>query len=241
VNLLRQHPMGGMNPMVFGVMEDNRRRRKRLSKILEGRGFRVRHIRDADEAVELAEAREVESFLLDIHMGKRRAQEGLDALERIKEADQSIFVAMYSAYPQSHRVMAENLEADCFVEKTADEEGDVARVLEKLEERTSSTQFALPALQQLRIPMGAALETDKNVVAFRQLIKNDAESARFRDQYVGFVNGELVGNSRDQSELLRDLREQYPDTPRFVARVTRRMAHLPTPLGVRPYIHLNEE
>src|SRR5689334_17133129 len=81
-------------------------------------GFKVQTIGSADEAIHLAEGKNLYNYILDLHMGEDREQEGLDALERLKSIDENIQVAILSGYPEVYRRRAKRLRADIFRTKS---------------------------------------------------------------------------------------------------------------------------
>jgi len=56
---------------------------------------------------------------------------------------------------------------------------------------------------------------DKNREAFGRLVENRELFEQHFHYYVGFVNGELVGESKERSELLSFLRSKFPSEQKF--------------------------
>ncbi|MDZ8222548.1 response regulator [Nostoc sp. ChiVER01] len=116
------------------IMEDNPTTRETIKQVMEEEfDWRVHVVNNKDEVVELAQKKYAGFYILDIHMGKDKPEEGLDALEEIKEIDKNVFVSIFSGYP-SKRVQekASKLDADEFRPKSPDLKKDIRFIASKM-------------------------------------------------------------------------------------------------------------
>ncbi|MCG8368809.1 MAG: response regulator [Pseudanabaenales cyanobacterium] len=84
-----------------------------------------------DEAISLWE-KGYHIYILDISMGNDRAQEGLDALERLKKKDSDNIVAILSANLENHRGSYALKRADIVQRKTSDRRRDIEEIILKM-------------------------------------------------------------------------------------------------------------
>src|ERR1051325_4899049 len=81
-----------------GVLEDDPETRNSISAKLRRIGVSPVEGEGEDHAVDLAQHRGVRFFIVDVNLGQSRAQEGLDALERLKKLEKDVKVAVYTNY-----------------------------------------------------------------------------------------------------------------------------------------------
>lgn len=76
--------------------------------------------------------------------------------------------------------------------------------------------------------------SDANIAAYRRMKADPAWLNRHLGHYVVFVDGELVGTSKDRKSLLEEGRQEFPDRPRFFTKVEadEPMVHIPSPFFV---------
>jgi ActR/RegA family two-component response regulator len=118
------------------VMEDDATAQSVIKQVMESLSWQVRIVENRQDAVTLARQKYAGFYILDINMGRDRTQEGLDALEQIKEIDRQIFVSIFSGYPSPQvETMASNLEADEFRPKSADLKKDIQAIARKMLQR----------------------------------------------------------------------------------------------------------
>jgi ActR/RegA family two-component response regulator len=211
---------GAVNEIV--LMEDGDVRKK-IAAAFESRGCRVRHIPSGDDAIQLAESGMGQFFILDIHMGEGRKNEGLNTLEIIKSIDKDIFVAIYTAYPSWYEDQAKKLDADIVVQKSRDVERDIDAIARKM------LPHALRVAGKRRKEKGDAKsapddpeyseEFQINYKAYKKLLDDEGWVAENLNYYVAFVDGEPVGREMDRNRLLQWLVADYPDKFKFYALV----------------------
>lgn len=115
------------------VLENNDATRAAIKSSLAALGFKAHFVRTGPEAIELAEKHKAKHFILDIHLGSERSQEGLDTLEILKSIDETLFVSVLSAYPNRYRDMAMRLDANVFQSKSARIEEDMESIINSLD------------------------------------------------------------------------------------------------------------
>lgn len=114
------------------IMEDSFRTQETIKEVMEKKlNWKVTVINNQKEAVSLADKKIHSFYILDVNMGKDREQEGLDALEKIKDVDQQAFVTVFSAYP-NFKKKAANLNSNWFEEKGARIEKGVCNIATKM-------------------------------------------------------------------------------------------------------------
>jgi len=83
---------------VIVLMEDDESCAQDIVETIKRCGFIARQVKSKEDAVRLAKEEKQRNFIFDMHMGKDRDHEGLDALEIIKEYDRKAFVGILSGY-----------------------------------------------------------------------------------------------------------------------------------------------
>jgi two-component system chemotaxis response regulator CheY len=84
------------------VVDDSEFMRRVLRNILEGGGHRVVEARNADEALRMFQNESVDIVTMDIVMPET---DGIEAVKRLKEADEDIRIIMISALGHQKTVM----------------------------------------------------------------------------------------------------------------------------------------
>ncbi len=113
------------------VMEDRVTTQEAIKEILEREfNLQVKIVDSKEDAIDHAEKnRKIQCYLLDVHMGNDRQQEGIDALEEIKAINEKSFVSIFTGYPsQKIQRMASRLGADSYREKSFDLENDIREI-----------------------------------------------------------------------------------------------------------------
>ncbi|MGR3278551.1 response regulator [Acaryochloris marina NIES-2412] len=101
---------------VVVIMEDSTVTYDAIKNILYNKlGWEVIKCSNQDEVVALAKSKKVNFFILDSWVNENK-QEGLDALERVKQVNKQAYVAIYSAH-SFIKDQAYNLKCNLFVKK----------------------------------------------------------------------------------------------------------------------------
>jgi DNA-binding NarL/FixJ family response regulator len=196
------------------VMEDDNSIRQYVVDALKLIGIRARTVSDAKEAVDIAKKKLCHYYILDVNMGRRKSEEGLDALEKIKKFDPNSFVAVYSNHKDKLQ-KAIRLGADVSKEKSESQIKDMTSIV---------LQMMAPCLATrpedlIRSILGQKPQnesngddqpvSDKNIEAYKAYILNPEWVNDHEGKYVAFVNGKLIGEGDDRASLLQRMREQY--------------------------------
>jgi DNA-binding NarL/FixJ family response regulator len=210
---------------VVVVMEDDARTSGYIIEALQIMGVTPCTVSSADEAVALARDENARCFILDASMGgEERAQEGLEALTRIKRLDASISVAVYS----NHNRLLELAKrfADVTQPKSGDHLSDIASILERLIAPHFKGMVAriLAASGHISEPpqrprLRASGEADVNKSRYRELRADSAWLKKHRGRYVAFIDGELRDADTDRQKLLGRVRREYAGRPIFFTEV----------------------
>lgn len=154
------------------VMEDDSETRHLIHRVFKEMGFtEVIFVDSTDAVVELAVAGKLQNFILDIHMGDKRPQEGLDALEILKDIDSDIFVAILSGHPSVDRRRAERLKVNIFQSKSSNLELDIKLIVNVMLHHLQSKlenimQMELQAIAPYISPVSTA-KVDKKIISIR--------------------------------------------------------------------------
>jgi CheY-like chemotaxis protein len=199
-------------------MEDEEYTANFIGETLESFGCNeIFYFSNKEEAVEAATNGQVRNFILDIHMGKKRHQEGIDSLEEIKATDSSIFVAILSAYDGNHRKMAERLNVDFFQSKTEDRSKDIKNILVKMLESIDSK------IQTVRLDLIESNEQnapdDINVCNFNELKKDKHWLEKNLGLFIALNEGKIIALEEDRDLLLKRVREIMPKRKIFISEV----------------------
>jgi response regulator RpfG family c-di-GMP phosphodiesterase len=218
------------------LMEDSIITQQSVKDILEKEyGWKVKVVDRKDDAIFYAEKQHTIFFILDVHMGVYREQEGLDALEEIKSINENAFTCIFSAKKDSEK-LARRLKVDFFLEKTRDIEKDVKilvteilkyqikcldlitqskhSILEKID--VSSKVDATDTLEKTK---QLNPDADPNISSYNRLAETPEWADRLKGRYVAFVEGNYVDNDVDREKLLSRLSDKYPGNPRFIKRI----------------------
>ena len=102
------------------ILEDMFLIREEIKQFIENElGWQAIIVDNRSEAVKICEADEAEFYILDIYLGTKRHQEGIDTAEQIKSIDENIFVSIFSGVPnlEPHKKMAKRIGVNYFEEK----------------------------------------------------------------------------------------------------------------------------
>jgi DNA-binding NtrC family response regulator len=113
------------------VLDDRGNIRDIINEIISKElGWKVIIIENREDAVKLCQEKKAVFYILDVHLGPKRPQEGFDAADEIKVIDPNIFVCIFSGVPnvEQYRKMAENIDVNYFQEKGNVVREDVLRI-----------------------------------------------------------------------------------------------------------------
>lgn len=220
------------------IMEDDRDTYKSISRILNSVGFKVKTVKNAEEAFKNAVNGKSKRYILDINMGNGREQEGLNALEEIKGYNKNIFVSLLSGYPDYYKKMAKKLKADYFQEKTSNPEKDVCLIINEMityDEKILKRHIA-SVRTSIDLVIGNPRSTlrDENIIAYKALRLNKSWLFEHNGYYLAFAHGNLVEKNKTRGKLLEQARRNYPNQRLFIIKVTEEeeIIDLVTPLEV---------
>jgi CheY-like chemotaxis protein len=208
------------------VMEDDPRTEAYIVEALKTIGLKPHTVESAEEAVALAKKEKARCFILDANMGdEERAQEGLEALTRIKKYDKSISVAMYSNHVGLLK-KARRL-ADVTRPKSGDHLTDIVNIV---------SQLAAPHLKGLvdklwgtvghqsdspdkqRVPWEPS-DSDINKQKYQELRANPDWLKSHLGYSVAIIDGNLEDEDTDRKELLKRVRKGYSGKSVFFTEV----------------------
>ena len=136
------------------VMDDGVTAQETIIEILEREfDLHVKLVNSKEEAIDIAEQhQEIQGYILDVHMGNDRQQEGLHALEEIKAINEKSFVSILTGHPTlAIQRMALRLGADLYREKSTDLENDIRYIGSQIKKRhRDSLQEHLQTIDRLR-------------------------------------------------------------------------------------------
>lgn len=142
----------------IGIMENDYETRIFIKDVIKKLGGKVYEIDRVEEVVRLAQDQNLRAFILDIHMGDGREQEGLDALEILKKIDASIFVAILSAYPERFKQLALKANVNVFQSKSGNSMFDVYPIINKmLHQAKEEIDEAINNLDEYRTEFGPTM------------------------------------------------------------------------------------
>ena len=224
------------------VMEDRATTQEAIKEILEREfNLQVKIVDSKEEAIGIAEKnQEIQCYLLDFHIGNDRQQEGIDALEVIKELNKKSFVVVLTGHPsQEIQRMASRLGADLYREQSFDLENDIREIgLQIKQRRHNLLQEQLQKIDRLRENVINELEKinrldklydssstsllfkDVNIGAYETLKLNKEWFAIYKGKYIAFIDGKLIASNEQEQKLLKQLKaEKYQDKPIFFTKV----------------------
>jgi ActR/RegA family two-component response regulator len=159
------------------VMEDDATAQSVIKQVMESLSWQVRIVDNRQDAVALARQKYAGFYILDINMGRDRTQEGLDALEQIKEIDRQIFVSIFSGYPSPQaETMASNLEADEFRSKSSDLKKDIQAIARKMLQRRHQRAVEIKEEVEDQLKAIDAQVTDPTPIDFLSELDQAADS-----------------------------------------------------------------
>ncbi len=232
------------------VMEDSEATQETIIEILEREfNLHVKIVDSKEEVIGIAEKhQEIQCYLLDVHMGNDRQQEGIDALEEIKAINEKSFVSIFTGHPsQEIQKMASKLGADLYREKSTDLENDIRDIGLQIKKRHGDLlQEQLETIDRLRNDIINELEQlddspfellyfgDLNIAAYEKLKLDEKWLAEYKGKYVAFMDGRQLSDSdEDKQKLLEKLKTmQKEDKPIFFTKVEEnpRIIELPSSL-----------
>lgn len=224
------------------VMEDRITTQEAIKEILEREfNLQVKIVDSKEDAIDYAEKnRKIQCYLLDIHMGDDRQQEGIDALEEIKAINEKSFVSIFTGHPsQEIQRMASRLGADSYREKSFDLENDIREIGSQIKKHYRDLlQQQLQTINRLREDAINELEKinkldkvydssstsllfkDVNIDAYEKLKLNKEWFATYQGKYIVFIDGKLIASDKDEQKLLEQLKaDKYQDKLIFFTKV----------------------
>lgn len=201
------------------LLEDKLITQQNVKMILEEEyGWKVKVVDKKEDVVSYAEKQHAFFFILDIHLGASREQEGLDALEEIKKINQNAFTCVFSARKDCKK-LAERLRADFFLEKSQNTEQDIRTLASEI------LKFQIKCLDMIKQAKLSKIKDieiyDKNISSYKKLIQVPEWIDRVSGNYVAFVDGRCVDKDLERGKLVSRIREKYFDKPRFIKKVVK--------------------
>ncbi len=195
------------------VMEDSEIAQEAIRKVMEDEfDFKVKIADSKEKAIYFAEHQELQYYILDVHMGNNRQQEGIDALEEIKTLNEKSFVSILTGYPSPGiQNMASRLGADLYREKSFDLENDIREIASKIKKRNRELlKEKLQIIEQLRKEIIDEIKKlddvphpdDPNIATYEKLKLEEEWFSEYQGKYVAFINGVLIDSSEDKQKLL---------------------------------------
>lgn len=208
-------------------------------KVLTRLGFKkVYAVDSAHKVIELRKKNGLQNFILDIHMGDDREEEGLDALEKLKKGDDDVFVGMLSNHSDAYERKAKRLKADAFIPKTYDPRADICNVVSDMFEKDDLIGSAVVLKKLINCGLKAfqsgagggeqkqgalngthQVELDKNYVAYQKFVADPAWVRQHRNSYVAIVDGKIISAGRDKNDVLERARKNSKGRAVFFTRV----------------------
>jgi CheY-like chemotaxis protein len=196
------------------IMEDSKPMRDVIQEVIEGIGWQTKFVNNRTEAVQLVKNKEAAYFILDNWIDKNK-QEGFDTLEVIRELDRQVFVTILTGHPDpKNKKLAERLKANLYKEKSpVDYRQDIKEIALEI------LKYKKEIVNKVIDNQVAKLEGDPNIIAYETAKQDPQWLEKYQGRYVAFVNGKLVDSDTNESEILKRIREKYPDKPRFFRQV----------------------
>jgi len=226
----------------IGVMEDDIKTQRLIIKSVKRLGFKPVSIKSADDAVKKAKKGKLQFYILDINMGEKRSEEGLTALERLKEINENIVVGILTAYTVQYKQMAYQLHVDVFREKTSNQDQDVGVIMRGffLHERTcydnkiKAVDRDLGLIEHDLPNEEERIVKDVNYRAYQGFRSDPEWLDQYGDYYVAFVGGKLVDKDMDRFNLISRVRRTYPTTAVFFTKVEKyeTIIDIPSPFSI---------
>jgi DNA-binding NarL/FixJ family response regulator len=208
------------------VMEDSEEVQNAIKAVLEGKlELHLNMVKNKEEAVEMLEKHQADCFIFDNWVGYK--QEGLDALEQIREVNKTVFVAIFSNHGE-FRDQAYALGCNLFVDKSPDLTNCIEQIAyEMLKYRLVCLETSRKrAASQIELITSPDKSDDRNIDEYRRL-KLDLEwLKKHQGKYVAFVDGKCVRASDSSTSESRDElfdwligEKEYCDKPRLFTKV----------------------
>jgi CheY-like chemotaxis protein len=196
------------------IMEDSNAMREVIQEVIEGIGWQSKFVNNKTEAVQLVKNKSAAYFILDNWIDKNK-QEGFDTLEVIREVDQQVFVSILTGHPDpKNKKLAERLKANLYKEKSpVDYRQDIKEIALEI------LKYKKEIVNSVIDNQVAKLEGDPNIIAYEKDKQDPQWLEEYQGQYVAFVEGKLVDSDTNESEILKRIRANYPDKPRFFTKV----------------------
>lgn len=201
------------------LLEDKPITQQNIKNILEKEyNWKVKVFNTKEDVISYAEKQHAFFFILDIHMGVHREQEGLDALEEIKKINKNAFTCIFSARKDCKK-LAERLRADFFLEKSQNTEQDIQTLASEI------LKFQIKCLDMIKQAKLSKMKdldiSDTNISAYKKLIRIPEWVDRVAGNYVAFVDGDYIDKDVKREKLISRIREKYFDRPRFIKKVVK--------------------
>jgi CheY-like chemotaxis protein len=200
------------------IMEDSETNIEIIINVLENElQYEVFVCDNQDEVIDIAKIQRPDLFILDNYIGNK-LQEGFDALERIKNLDKAMFVAILTGFPtEDIQKQAKRLECDVFMEKTTDIKQNVMDIVDKmLEYRRKQIKDQLKPNNDFSEDKQA-----QNRKAYEECKLNPDWLEKHQGNYAAFVDGKFEFSCKDKDEFFDKLNnsDEYKEKQIFVAEV----------------------
>ncbi|OUL17875.1 hypothetical protein BV378_37635 [Nostoc sp. RF31YmG] len=218
------------------VMEDSKDVQNVIREVIEDKlNWNLKIVSNKEEAVEILEQKQVGFFILDNWVGNK--QEGLDALEQIREVDPTVFVAIFSHY-ERFKNQAYKLGCNLFVEKSPDIRDGINYIAtEMLKYRLEVLEvFKKKTDEQLLSLNTSESNEERNITKYQKLKSDSNWLKENQGKFVALVDGECVKSSDNETDesgidLLNWLisADKYRDKQRFFAKVEKELETIDEP------------
>lgn len=209
-------------------MEDDSSIQSTVKKILEDElNCNVILVENKAKAIALASQKDSLFFILDVHMGRDREQEGLDTLEEIKAVNSNAPVFVLSSH-QKYEEMANRLNADGFINKETNLKQVIHSKIEP-EILKHELQVLKKCEQEIRSKLEKLLHDpiddpniqvdDPNIQAYENLISSKEALNEYKNKYVAFLNGNIIDSDLEKTKLLERLQQNYTNESCFFKQV----------------------
>lgn len=215
------------------VMEDVKGVRNSMIGAFKHHGWGIHRVWTANTALKLAIEQDVRFFVLDIDMGDRGDQLGLEVLQRLMAHDKQICVVILTSHTREFRDRAVRAGASV-VAKTAEIEHDIKSVLAYFYRHLE--RMAQMRGEELGFVGAVALRSDAGLIAADP---NEAEFLRLSStpqwvrensgMYAAIVDGRCVDVFEDREACVDALVTGYANRSRYMAKVDAPMIEFELP------------